>query len=94
MSPETFVLLSGALTYGVPIALGVRELVLLRRDRGGAAGSRRRDPAAPATDPVPPAGGGAPARPLPPLPDCLIPRPLEGAAPASGRTKERILEPA
>jgi hypothetical protein len=83
MSPETFVLLSGALTYGVPIALGVRELVLLRRD-----------PAAPATDPVPPAGGGAPARPLPPLPDCLIPRPLEGAAPASGRTKERILEPA
>ena len=60
MTGSTFVLLSGALTFGVPLALAVNELVALRRRPDG---EWRRDPE-PA--PLPPK----------PLPDCLIPRPM------------------
>lgn len=60
MTGSTFVLLSGALTFGVPLALAVNELVALRRRPDG---EWRRDPE-PA--PLPPK----------PLPDCLIPRPV------------------
>lgn len=66
MESSTFVLLSGALTYGVPLLLAVRELVALRRDRDGP-GGKPRDPA-----PMPPRPrGGAPDHPRP-LPACLV----------------------
>ncbi len=69
MDGGTFIVLSGALTFGVPLALAVRELMVLRRrDEGGWNGDGPR--------PVVP-------KPLPydwskPLPACLVPR-----APAS-----------
>lgn len=66
MSPEMFILLSGALTFGVPLALAVMELLALRRDGGGfGKGGRERD--------TPPAPDPAGTR---PLPECLIPKPL------------------
>ena len=78
MSPETFVLLSGTLTFGAPLALAARELWALRRDEGRG-GLRERD-RAPDVPPAPDSAGG-----VRPLPDCLIPKPL----PASGmRTRE------
>lgn len=67
MSPSSQVLLSGALTFGVPLLLAVRELITLRRwtdepdERDGSA-----EPA-----PPPPPRGGTPA--AKPLPACLIP---------------------
>lgn len=63
MSPDTFVILSGALTFGAPLALAIRELVVLRRPPRGAgwSGPRSEPP-----EPQPPK----------PLPDCLIPRRL------------------
>ncbi len=71
MTSETFVLLSGALTFGVPLYLAMRELRTLGPS-GGGRGPDRRDP-----DPVPP----TPDKPVvvtvqKPLPDCLIPKPL------------------
>ena len=59
MNSETFVLLSGALTFGVPCAIAIRELVILRRSGGG---SWRPETPSP-VDPPPK-----------PLPDCLIPK--------------------
>ncbi len=65
MDGTAFVVLSGALTFGVPLALVVRELIVLkRRDSGGWEGD-----GPPATVPKPP-----PPRGEQPLPDCLIPR--------------------
>jgi hypothetical protein len=80
MSPETQILLSGALTFGVPLVLAVRELIVLRRPpRGG----WRPEPTPPApTPPLSPAGQK-------PLPDCLIPKPVAGP-----RERVRELEPA
>ena len=71
MTPATFVLLSGALTFGVPLYFAMRELKTLRPG-GGGPGPDRRDP-----DPAPP----KPDRPVTmvpqkPLPDCLIPKPM------------------
>lgn len=80
MSPETFVLLSGTLTFGAPLLLAARELWALRRDDGrGGGGLRERGPA----PDVPPAPG--PAGSARPLPDCLIPKPLPASA---KRTRE------
>ncbi len=63
MSPATFVILSGALTFGAPLALAIRELVVLRRPPPGSGwNGRRLDP----VEPTPPK----------PLPDCLIPKRL------------------
>ena len=57
----THVLFSGALTFGIPLALVIGQVVARRRrPRGG----WPRDPRVPA--PLPPK----------PLPDCLIPRPM------------------
>ncbi len=79
MSPEWQVLLSGALTFGVPLLLAVHELIALRRrPRGG----WRPDPVPPAPPPPPRPSGEKP------LPDCLIPKPMPRQA------KPRELEPA
>ncbi|MEN0075994.1 MAG: hypothetical protein AAGC69_16510 [Paracraurococcus sp.] len=78
MEPSTFVLLSGALTYGVPLALAVRELLALRRARHDGSGP---GPSATPTEPPPPAG-------TKPLPACLIPE--RPAMPA----RQRVLEDA
>ena len=64
MTPTTHVLLSGALTFGVPLVLAVGQLIALRRRPGD---GWKRDPRIP------------PPPPPKPLPDCLIPRlPLLG----------------
>ena len=76
MAPATQIFLSGVLTFGVPLALAVRELVTVhRRPRSG-----------PSDDPPPPP---PPPKPTPPsdiysrpLPACLIPQ----------RRPERVLE--
>jgi len=72
MTSETFVLLSGALTFGVPLYLAMRELKTLRHGGSDGRGPDRGGP-----EPVPP----APDKPVvvmeqKPLPDCLIPRPM------------------
>ena len=65
MDGTTFVVLSGALTFGVPLVLAMRELFeLKRRDGGGWEG----DGPLPSA-PQPPPGSGQK-----PLPECLIPR--------------------
>ena len=70
MSDELFVLLNGVLTFGLPLAWGVRELIMLRRSRDEDDGRGR---ILPAPAPVLPSGHVPPAE-LPPLPDCLIPK--------------------
>jgi hypothetical protein len=75
------IILSGVLTFGVPLAFAVSELAGLRRGGGGPA--RRHVPPAPA--PVPPAPGLAPSP--KPLPACLIPPERVAARPV------RVLEP-
>ena len=65
MKPEMYIVLSGALTFGVPLALAVRELILLRRGGGGEPWTRG---GARETPPVPPPAGNRP------LPDCLVPK--------------------
>lgn len=90
MSPDTQFLLSVLLTFGVPIAIAVRELLVLRRGRPD-----DRRPRRPVTPPLAPADG------RPRLPDCLIPRKLppgllprlpDADGPAPSRRRER--EPA
>jgi len=64
MQAGTQFLLSGLLTFGVPLAVAVRELIVLRRpDRGAWPGD---EPKPQAPQPLPPS---APKR----LPECLIP---------------------
>ena len=67
MSPATHVILSGALTFGVPLLLAIRELIALRRWRDEPGG--RDGPAEPQPLPLPLGGGSA----TKPLPACLIP---------------------
>jgi hypothetical protein len=83
MDTETFMLLNGVLTFGAPLALAVRELVLLRRPGDG--GSLKGGPQPDLPPPPPPAPAGNK-----PLPDCLIPKPL---APLP-RNWPRVLEDA
>lgn len=61
MTSLTFVLLSGALSFGVPMALAIRELLTLSPSRGG--------------DDEPPPKEHFPRAPKP-LPECLLPRPI------------------
>ena len=61
MTSETFVLLSGTLTFGVPLAIALCELMTLRQaPRGGDE---------PPPQPWPP-------RSPKPLPECLLPKPI------------------
>ena len=80
MSPGTQIMMSGALTFGVPVAVGIYELLALRRRRPGSW-----DPGPdPEPAPPPPHPGGANRK----LPDCLIPN-LPPRAPAA---RSRVLE--
>ena len=65
MSPGVQVVLSGCLSFGIPLLIAAYELRSLRRYRGGGGGWRR---PAPAPQPRPVQGGSG--RPLPP---CLVP---------------------
>ncbi len=64
MRPDIHILLSGCLTFGLPLLFAIRELLILRRDDNGDGPQRRPDPE------VPPK----------PLPPCLLvafqPRPV------------------
>ena len=88
MSPATQVILSSALTFGVPLLLAVRELIALRRWRDEPGG--RDGPAEPRPLPLPPGGGLA----VKPLPACLIPVRRPDLAPnLAPERRERVLEP-
>jgi hypothetical protein len=65
MQAATQVFLSGALTFGVPLAWAVHELIVLRRSPGGFWRGHKPPP------PEPP--GSPPERPKQ-LPACLIPK--------------------
>ena len=74
MAPSTFVLLSGTLTFGVPMMLAVRELFTLSpTPRGGG-------------DEPPPEPRFTPAP--TPLPDCLLPPPMPVRRPVLVRVLE------
>jgi hypothetical protein len=66
MSPGVQIILSGTLTFGVPLALAIRDLWTLRRPSGGG-GWRPEPPAPPAPKPT---NNTDPVR--KPLPACLI----------------------
>lgn len=78
MSPGTQIILSGALSFGVPLLFALRELRQLRRPWHGPDDRER----GPDPGPPPPPPDSRPA--VQPLPDCLIPRPL----PARDRVRE------
>jgi len=82
MSPGVQIILSGSLTFGVPLALAVRDLWVLRRSGGG--GGWRPEPPAPETPK--PYDGGDPARPA--LPACLIEAAKGRPMPAGARILE------
>ncbi len=65
MKPATQILLSGALTFGVPLALAIRDLIIMRRPPGG---FWRPEP--PEARRPPPNDGGCPT--VPALPQCLL----------------------
>jgi hypothetical protein len=66
MTPAAQIMLSGALTFGVPLVLAVRDLMTLRRGSGGGYW-----PPQPQTPPPQPNTGSPPIRRE--LPACLIP---------------------
>ncbi len=71
MSSTTFVILSFAISHGIPLALAVRELLALGKP-------------SPRGDDRPPPEPEPPRTPKP-LPDCLLPRPA--ALPRQTRTR-------
>jgi hypothetical protein len=89
MSPNVCMLLEGTLTFGVPLAFAIRELVILKRHPG--------NPGGPGDDGL--RLGGPPPPPLPdteqrrpPLPACLNPNPTALPTEQAPR-RERFLEP-
>ncbi len=54
MRPELFVVLSGCLTFCVPLILAVRELIILRKDKNGGGDWRPRPVPDAAPKPLPP----------------------------------------
>ena len=90
MSPDVHILLSGALSFGVPLLLAVRELVVLGRESraGSAKGGDAREQV-----PAPPPPAGEPS--LPPLPPCLVEALRGGPEPVgTGEPRVRVLEEA
>ncbi len=77
MDPAVQVICSMSLSFGVPLAIAVRELIMLRRGGG------TRDRKLPEPTPVAPISSGS--RPLPP---CLIPQ--VPARPARTRELEPV----
>lgn len=73
MTSQTFVLLSGALTFGVPMALAVRELLTLPTFKPGGHEPPPEEPFIPAPKP---------------LPDCLLPTAWPAHMPISIRMLE------
>ncbi len=65
MNPGTQIILSGTLTFGVPLVLAVRDLITMRRSNDGGWRPEPPDPVAP-----PPVTGSGPA--IPSLPACLL----------------------
>lgn len=78
MSPESIVIVSGAMTFGGPLVLAIRELVVLRRPPRGGDGPPGRRPLPPTPKP---------------LPDCLRPDRLVHSR-SSRRRPVRLLEDA
>lgn len=83
MDSETFIMLSSALSFGAPLALALRELVVLRRDGGGKRGGGSWEGGPVPDTPPPPVAGNKP------LPDCLLPKLLPRPA-----ARPRVLEDA
>jgi hypothetical protein len=85
MSPDMQIVLSGALTFGVPLLFAAYELRAMRRPSSRPDDGR--DPPNPAGPPPPPRD--APA--LRPLPACLIPNlPPRLTARLASREMERV----
>jgi len=82
MAPGVQIVLSGTLTFGVPLLCAVRELIVLRRRPGGGGGDFRRHPEPPPRPRTQPD--------LPKLPDCLIPS--LPPRPVAGEGRSRSLE--
>ncbi len=84
MTPGTQIILSGTLTFGVPLALAVRDLLSTRRAQGGSW-----DPEPPKPTPPAPSGGGnqITAR---PLPQCLVDAATLRHAPGTARVLEHV----
>ena len=92
MSPDVHILLSGALSFGVPLLLAVRELVVLGRESSGGGPAKGGDARGQAPAPTPPAGEPSS---LPPLPPCLVEALRGGPEPVgTGATRVRVLEEA
>src|SRR3954454_14450269 len=88
LQPYVQVLLSGTLSLGVPLALAVRELVLLRRGDGGA--PRSGDPTPPPLSPAPEARPPRPSpRPRTTTPRCRRSRPACARPCATARSPQR-----
>ena len=84
MDGSMFVILSGTLSFGVPLAVEVRELLVLRPGRG----EGDRDPLPEITPPPPAPSAAGPTR---PLPACLIPTlPPRVAVPRTTRQLEPV----
>ena len=80
LSPAVQVVLSGCLSFGIPLLIAIYELRNLRRYRGGGGGWRR-----PAPNPPPrPMDNGTR-----PLPACLVPTP-QWRAPSPSRIRELV----
>lgn len=80
MTSLAFVLLSGTLTFGVPMLLGARELFTLGRGQGNGGDEPPREPT---FTPAPK-----------PLPTCLLPPPMPVLKTVRGQTKVPTLEDA
>jgi hypothetical protein len=72
MAPSVQIVCSFALTFGIPMALGVREYWTLSPSRGHLP---PHEPVAPEPTPLPDAGAGPTPWAGKQLPDCLIPKP-------------------
>jgi hypothetical protein len=81
MKPALVVILSGALTFGVPLAIAIWEVVVLRRKANG---RWRPDGPPPPEPPVPPMDSPPAQR---PLPACLIPTRHPGLSPVSAPSR-------